>query len=71
MDVEEKSRMDRYARHFREVVPALKKASIRYLAADSYYRKVKFIDAVCEQAFDLLGKLRDLCGLVLALPRRL
>jgi hypothetical protein len=58
VDVEEQSRVDLYARHFREVAPALKKASIRYLAADSYYSKVKFIDAVCEEAFDLVGKLR-------------
>jgi malonyl CoA-acyl carrier protein transacylase len=49
VDVEEQSRVDLYARHFREVAPVLKKASIRYLAADSYYSKVKFIDAVAKK----------------------
>lgn len=58
LDVEEKSRVDFYGQHFRKVAPALKKASIRYLTADSYYSKVKFIDSVCEEAFDLIGKLR-------------
>jgi hypothetical protein len=47
--VEEQNRVDLYARHFREVAPELKKASIRYLAADSYYSKVKFIDAVANK----------------------
>ena len=58
LDVEENSRVDRYGQHFRKVAPALKKASVRYLAADSYYSKVKFIDAVCEEDFDWVGKLR-------------
>jgi len=58
LDAKDMSRMDTYAQHFRRVAPTLKKASIRYLVADGYYSKIKFVDAVCEESFDLIGKLR-------------
>jgi len=58
LDAKDTSRVDAYVQHFRRVAPALKKASIRYLTADCYYSKIKFIDAVCEESFDLIGKLR-------------
>jgi len=53
------SRVDLYARQVQSVAGQLKAQSIRYLAADAYYSKAKFINAVCSEGLHLIGKLRS------------
>jgi len=56
---EKESRVDLYARQVQSVAGQLKAQSIRYLAADAYYSKAKFINAVCAEGLHLIGKLRS------------
>ena len=37
----------------------LKSLDIKYIAADSYYAKVKFVNRTLELGFELVGKLRN------------
>jgi hypothetical protein len=58
IDCANQSRVDLYAEQVRQAAPDMKALGIKYLAADSYYSKVKFIDAVCAEELDIVGKLR-------------
>ncbi len=53
----ESARTDWYLRHFRRDCVSLPPA-VRYLAADGYYAKQKFIDGVSDCGFHLVSKLR-------------
>jgi hypothetical protein len=53
----EKTRIDWYLSHLWRDGPLLP-PKIRYLAADGYYAKVKFVDSVCEFGLHLVSKLR-------------
>ena len=58
LDSEEHSRVDSYGGQVKRLAPRLKALGINHLAADAYYSKVKFIDAVCGEGLDIIGKLR-------------
>ncbi len=58
IDNEYETRIDLYARQVTELATRLKDQNITYLAADAYYSKVKFIDAVCSSHLEMIGKLR-------------
>lgn len=58
LDDDETTRVDSYADQIKRLSCQLKAMGIRHVAADAYYSKVKFIDAVCAEALDLIGKLR-------------
>ena len=58
IDCTNKTRVDLYAEQVRLAAPEMKALGIKYLAADSYYSKVKFINAVCAEELDMVGKLR-------------
>ena len=58
IDKEGQSRVDSYAEQISQAAADIKSLGIQYIAADSYYTKIKFIKAVCEEGFDLIGKLR-------------
>lgn len=52
------TRVDLYAQHVTDVAPNLHRLDIKYLAADAYYSKVKFVSKVIESGLHLVGKLR-------------
>lgn len=56
-DDEEISRVDFYAEHLRRDASYLSQ-EIKYIAADGYYAKTKFVNAVRELELHLIGKLR-------------
>ena len=58
IDVEGRSRIDLYADHVVKLAPELHRLNIRYLAADAYYSKVKFVSAVMATGLHVVGKLR-------------
>jgi hypothetical protein len=58
MDCADKSRVDLYAEQVKQAASDMKALGIQYLAADSYYSKVKFINAVCKEKLEMVGKLR-------------
>jgi hypothetical protein len=58
LDSKHETRVDFYARQVTTLAPSLKAQGIDYLAADAYYSKVKFVDAVCSGALHMIGKLR-------------
>jgi hypothetical protein len=53
----DKTRIDWYLSHLWRDGPLLP-PEIRYLAADGYYAKVKFVDSVCDFGLHLISKLR-------------
>ena len=58
VDDEEITRVDLYAEHLVSNTAALKKLGITHITADAYYSKVKFVSAVTQAGFELVGKLR-------------
>jgi len=58
LDIEDESRVDLYARQMSTLAARLKEQGVNYLAADAYYSKVKFINAIRESHLHLVGKLR-------------
>ncbi|VAW55768.1 Transposase, partial [hydrothermal vent metagenome] len=55
LDNECETRVDLYARQVTELATSLKDQNITYLAADAYYSKVKFIDAICSSHLNMIG----------------
>ena len=53
----DKTRIDWYLSHLWRDGPLLP-PEIRYLAADGYYAKIKFVDSVCDFGLHLISKLR-------------
>jgi len=53
----DKTRIDWYLSHLWRDGPLLP-SGVRYLAADGYYAKQKFVDSVCEFGLHLISKLR-------------
>ena len=53
------TRVDQYAEHMERVSDELKSLEIKYIAADSYYSKAKFVNRTLELGFELVGKLRN------------
>lgn len=58
IDEEGQSRIELYANHAAKLAPTLLDLGIRYLAADAYYTKVKFISAIIPTGLHIVGKLR-------------
>jgi len=58
IDVEEVSRVDQYAQHVFDIAPNLHQLKIKYIAADAYYSKVKFVSKILEAGLHVVGKLR-------------
>lgn len=58
VDVDGLSRVDLYAQHVVDIAPELHKLKIKYIAADAYYSKVKFVSKVCDANLHVVGKLR-------------
>ncbi len=52
------SRVDAYLAHLNRVIPKHDLARLRYLTADGYFSKVKFVDGVVGLKLDLISKLR-------------
>ena len=55
----DETRVDQYVRQVVNAKKHLRKQGIRYLVADSYYSKRKFVNAVRKECFHLVGKLRQ------------
>ncbi len=53
-----KTRVDLYAEQVVKLAPKLKQQSIKYMAADAYYSKIKFVTPVVSSGLHLVGKLR-------------
>ncbi len=53
------TRVDQYALQIERVSGELKSLDIKYIAVDSYYAKVKFINPTLALGFELVGKLRN------------
>jgi len=58
VDEDEKTRVDLYAEHVVSKASSLSKLGVKYIAADAYYSKVKFVSAVTQAGFELVEKLR-------------
>ena len=58
IDQKGKSRVDLYAEQVINLVPTLKEQHIKYLAADAYYSKIKFVAPVVTAGLPIVGKLR-------------
>jgi hypothetical protein len=58
IDIEGATRVQQYAQHVVDFADNLRQLNIRYLAADAYYSKVKFVSKVLETGLHLVGKLR-------------
>ncbi|WP_051369188.1 transposase [Psychromonas arctica] len=58
IDIQGVTRVEQYAQHVIDVAANLRKLNIKYLAADAYYSKVKFVSKVLETGLHLVGKLR-------------
>ena len=52
------SRVDAYLAHLNRVIPKHDLAHLRYLTADGYFSKIKFVDGVVALQLDLISKLR-------------
>jgi hypothetical protein len=52
------SRVDAYLAHLNRVIPQHDLAGLRYLTADGFFSKVKFVDGVVALKLDLISKLR-------------
>lgn len=55
----DETRVDHYAQQVIRVSDDLKSLGIEYLACDSYYSKIKFVDAVTQTGLHCVGKLRN------------
>jgi hypothetical protein len=58
LDNDEGTRIDTYGKQVILLAPKLRGMGIRYLAADAYYSKIKFVRATCGAGLDMVGKLR-------------
>ena len=58
LDEAERTRVDLYAEHLVSNAAALKELGVKHIAADAYYSKTKFVSAVTQAGFELVGKLR-------------
>ena len=58
IDQKGKSRVDLYAEQVIKLVPTFEQQNIKYLAADAYYSKIKFVSPVVAAGLHLVGKLR-------------
>ena len=58
LDVDGAKRVDQYAEHVVDMATHLLQLNVRYIAADAYYSKVKFVSKVVETGLHLVGKLR-------------
>ncbi|MCO1335109.1 hypothetical protein MO867_12280 [Microbulbifer sp. OS29] len=58
IDEEGRSRIELYADHAVKVAAAIRALGIKYLAADAYYSKVKFVSAIIPTGLHIVGKLR-------------
>lgn len=54
----EDSRVDAYLAHVRRVIPEHGLSPLRYLTADGYFAKVKFVDGIQALGMDVISKLR-------------
>lgn len=54
----EDSRVDAYLAHVRRVIPEHGLSALRYLTADGYFGKVKFVDGIQSLGMDVISKLR-------------
>ena len=52
------SRVDAYLAHLNRVIPKHDLTRLRYLTADGYFSKVKFVDGIVALKLDLISKLR-------------
>jgi hypothetical protein len=52
------SRVDAYLAHLNRVIPQHDLTRLRYLTADGYFSKVKFVDGIVALKLDLISKLR-------------
>jgi len=50
--------VDAYLAHLTRVIPKHDLARLRYLTADGFFSKVKFVDGVLALKLDLISKLR-------------
>lgn len=53
------SRVDDYAKQVVRASKSMLALNIRYITADSYYAKTKFVNPVLKLGFDIIGKLRN------------
>jgi hypothetical protein len=58
LDNDEGTRIDTYGKQVVQLAPKLRDMGVRYLAADAYYSKIKFVRATCGAGLDMVGKLR-------------
>ena len=58
LDNDEGSRIDAYGKQVVQMAPKLRCMGVRYLVADAYYSKIKFVRATCGAGLDMVGKLR-------------
>ena len=58
MDSNDGTRVDSYGLQVSKLAPQLQSMGVRYLAADAYYSKIKFVSTVCDAGLDMIGKLR-------------
>ena len=54
----EDSRVDAYLAHLRRVIPEQSLSALRYLTADGYFGKVKFVDGIQALEMALISTLR-------------
>ena len=55
---QEDSRVEAYLAHLNRIIPAYELADRRYLTADGFFSKVKFVDGVIDLNLHLISKLR-------------
>ena len=58
IDAEDKSRTALYADHIESVFDEFTKLNITHVVADAFYTKNIFIDRLCDNGFEMVGKLR-------------
>lgn len=58
LDNDEGTRIDTYGKQVVQLAPKLRGMGVRYLVADAYYSKIKFVRATCGAGLDMVGKLR-------------
>ncbi|MCO1335990.1 hypothetical protein MO867_16795 [Microbulbifer sp. OS29] len=58
IDKEGRSRIDLYADHAVKVAAEILALGNKYLAADAYYGKMKFVSVIIKAGFHIVGKLR-------------
>ena len=58
IDSQEMTRTTFYARHVVDMAHKLRQLNVRYIVADAYYSKIKFVSPVTETGLHIVGKLR-------------